>query len=255
MTVEVDLQGLGGAAQALVRGWDEAVDGPRPTVWSPASSSWAPLVQQLLADEDNPMSIPDEREPSPRPRSCWRCPGPWPRRWVGPTSRSAGRDLAALAKSPDGWGAEGHPEWGRFKLGKTNPYFSTSGLNATIASLLRGHGPVERPERPRRQGAEDPKAFVKRIESSVVHYGDTTLTFLANMAREAEKGQGLTYVSAVTVEEKSVLRLQPGQPHRRPGHRRPAARPRGAAGGGLPQRRHSGVGQPLVRPRRVLGQR
>ncbi len=45
-----------------------------------------------------------------------------------------------------------------------------------------------------------------------MHYGDTTLTFLENMANEAAAGKGLTYVSAVTVEEKSVLDYNQGNP-------------------------------------------
>ena len=59
---------------------------------------------------------------------------------------------------------------------------------------------------------DETRAFVSRLESSVVHYGDTTLTFLDNMAREAAAGLGLTYVSAVTVEEKSVLDYNLGNP-------------------------------------------
>lgn len=41
--------------------------------------------------------------------------------------------LLALARDPAGWGKFGHPEWGPFRLGKTNPNFSTSGLSALIA--------------------------------------------------------------------------------------------------------------------------
>ena len=49
----------------------------------------------------------------------------------------------ALAKDPQGWGAKGHPEWGTFKLGKTNPNFSTSGLSATIAQYYAAVGKTE----------------------------------------------------------------------------------------------------------------
>ncbi len=211
VVVAVESKASGAAAQALVRGWDEAVDGPRPTVWSPASSSWAPLVQQQLADQDKPDVIPDERESIAQTPLVLAMPRPMAEALGWPDQQIGWSDLAALAKSPDGWGAEGHPEWGRFKLGKTNPYFSTSGLNATIASYYAATG-LSSDLSVQDVKAPKTKAFVKRIESSVVHYGDTTLTFLANMAREAEKGQGLTYVSAVTVEEKSVLDYNRGNP-------------------------------------------
>src|SRR5919197_3750580 len=36
--VNVTSKASGGAMQALARGWDEAIDGPRPDVWTPAAS-------------------------------------------------------------------------------------------------------------------------------------------------------------------------------------------------------------------------
>jgi Ca-activated chloride channel family protein len=41
---------------------------------------------------------------------------------------------------PEGWAAYGHPEWGPFRLGKTNPNFSTSGLSALIAQTYAATG-------------------------------------------------------------------------------------------------------------------
>ena len=129
----------------------------------------------------------------------------WPGKELGWT------ELLALAKDPRGWGAVGHPEWGRFKLGKTNPRFSTSGLNATIAAYFAATG---RSSDLSAKDVADPKtaAYVKGIEQAVVHYGDTTLTFLSNMSKADAAGRGLTYVSAVTVEEKSVLDYNDGNP-------------------------------------------
>ena len=54
--------------------------------------------------------------------------------------------------------------------------------------------------------------FVEGVESSVVHYGDTTLTFLSNLQRADDRGEGLTYISAVTIEEKSVWDYNQGNP-------------------------------------------
>ncbi len=45
-----------------------------------------------------------------------------------------------------------------------------------------------------------------------MHYGDTTLTFLNNLYRADQRGQALTYVSAVAVEEKSVIDYNQGNP-------------------------------------------
>jgi len=120
-------------------------------------------------------------------------------------------DLVALSQNGAGWGAKGHPEWGAFKLGKTNPTFSTSGLNATTAqyytAVKKTQGlTLEDVARP------DVADFNRKIEASVVHYGDTTLTFLNNLYRADQRGTSLTYVSAVAVEEKSIIDYNRGNP-------------------------------------------
>lgn len=209
--VKVASKASGGAAQALARGWDDQVDGPRPDVWTPASSSWAVLVDQTSAEQDNPSPMPDDRPSLVQTPLVIAMPKPMAEALGWPDEQIGWSDLAALAESPKGWGEEGHPEWGRFKLGKTNPNYSTSGLNATIASYFAATGLSSDLTL---KNVSDPqtRAFVKQLESSVVHYGDTTLTFLENMANEAAAGKGLTYVSAVTVEEKSVLDYNQGNP-------------------------------------------
>ena len=101
----------GGAAQALARGWDEVIDGPRPDVWTPASSSWAVLVNQVSAEQDNPSPIPDDLPSLVQTPLVIAMPKPmaealgWPKQQIGWS------DLVDLAKSTEGWGAAGHPEW------------------------------------------------------------------------------------------------------------------------------------------------
>ena len=60
-------------------------------------------------------------------------------------ARSAGPTSSTWPATPQGWGAFGHPEWGPFRLGKTNPNFSTSGLVGADRPGLRGHGQDRRP--------------------------------------------------------------------------------------------------------------
>ncbi len=209
--VAVVSKASGGAAQALARGWDDQIDGPRPDVWTPASSSWAVLVDQVAAEQDNTSPVPDDLPSLVQTPLVIAMPKPMAEALGWPDEQIGWADLATLAKDPKGWGAVDHPEWGRFKLGKTNPNYSTSGLNATIASYFAATGLSSDLTL---KNVADPKTreFVKQLESSVVHYGDTTLTFLENMANEAAAGKGLTYVSAVTVEEKSVLDYNQGNP-------------------------------------------
>ena len=139
-----------------------------------------------------------------------------------PSSRSGFADIAALAKDPQGWAKFGHPEWGPFRLGKTNPNFSTSGLNFTVAEYYAATGKnkgltQEDLARP------DVEQFATDLESAVVHYGDTTLTFLNNWYRADARGTALTYTSAVARRGEVAPRLQRRQPRRRPRPRRGAA--------------------------------
>ena len=124
-------------------------------------------------------------------------------------------DIVALAKDPQGWAKFGHPEWGPFRLGKTNPNFSTSGLNFTLS-------PSTTPPPASRTGLTnedlarpDVEQLRHDVENAVVHYGDTTLTFLNNWYRADARGTALTYTSAVAVEEKSVIDYNTRQPRRR----------------------------------------
>jgi Ca-activated chloride channel family protein len=209
--MSVSTKASGAAATALARGWDEELDGPRPDVWSPASSSWAVLVDQGAADLDRPSPMPEARPSLVQTPLVIAMPQPMAEALGWPEEPIGWSDLATLARADGGWASKGHPEWGRFKLGKTNPYYSTSGLNATIASYFAATG-VSSDLTAAQVADPQTRDFVRELESSVVHYGDTTLTFLDNMAREAAAGQGLTYVSAVTVEEKSVLDYNLGNP-------------------------------------------
>jgi Ca-activated chloride channel family protein len=120
-------------------------------------------------------------------------------------------DLLKLANHPDGWGAKGHPEWGAFKLGKTNPNVSTTGLSATVGVFVAATGTSSDLTL---DTLKDPRVreFVAGVEKSVAHYGDTALTFLANLQRADDAGTALGYVGAVAVEEKSVVDYNEGNP-------------------------------------------
>lgn len=209
--VTVSSKASGGAAEALARGWDERVDGPRPDVWSPASSSWAVLLRQRTTAQDKPDLVPAKTPSIAQTPLVIAMPRPMAEALGWPDRQLGWSDLVALAKDPKGWGSHGHPEWGRFTLGKTNPNFSTSGLNATIGTYFAATG---RSSDLSVADVKDPKVrdFVRGVERTVVHYGDTTLTFLSNLYAAGQRGQGLNYISAVTVEEKSVWDYNQGNP-------------------------------------------
>ena len=99
------------------------------------------------------------------------------------------------------------------------------------------------------------QAFVGVVESAVVHYGDTTLTFLNNMYKADARGTALTYVSAVAVEEKSVIDYNRGNPDGILDAGEEPRPPRGAARRDLPEGGHALLRQPVVHPRRAVGHR
>jgi Ca-activated chloride channel family protein len=201
----------GGAETALARGWNTSIDGPRPDVWSPAASSWAVLLKQQLIAKDKTITLPDKFPSIAQTPLVIAMPRPEAVALGWPTKQIGWHDLFDLAKNPKGWGSLGHPAWGKFSLGKTNPHISTSGLNATIATYFAATG-LTSDLTVKDVHAKATEDFVRGIESSVLHYGDTTLTFLGNMQKADAAGRGLSYVSAVTVEEKSVWDYNQGNP-------------------------------------------
>jgi Ca-activated chloride channel family protein len=208
--VRVTAMASGAAAEALAKDWLPA-NGPRPDVWTPAARTWAGILQQRLVAADRPAIVPDERPSIAQSPLVIAMPRPMAEALGWPDHDIGWADLAALATDPAGWGGKGHPEWGRFTLGKTNPAISTSGLAATVATFFAATG---RSTDLSSADVQDPavRRFVEGLEASAVHYGDTTLTFLDNLAAAAARGQGLGYVSAVTVEEKSVWDYNRGNP-------------------------------------------
>ena len=210
--VRVNRVSSGVGATLLAEGWtDPGRDGPRPVIWSPAASSWGAIVNQRLQEQGEKPIAPSDAKPFMVTPLVIAMPKPMAEALGYPETPIGFGDLLALARNPEGWASKGHPEWGAFKLGKTNPNFSTSGLSATIAQYYAATGKqsdltLEDLNRP------DVDGFMRGVESSVVHYGDITPTFLNGLYRNDRAGLGLTYISAVAVEEKSILDYNAGNP-------------------------------------------
>ncbi len=208
--VRIQKKSSGAAATALIDGWNES-EGPNPVIWSPAARSWGAIVNQRLADKAAAAVVDMDAPSFMLTPLVIAMPKPMATALGYPATPVGFSDLIALSKDPAGWGAKGHPEWGSFKLGKTNPNFSTSGLSATIAMYYAATGKttsltledLNKPEVQR---------YATDVESSVVHYGDITMTFLNNWFRSDARGTSLTYASAVAVEEKSVIDYNAGNP-------------------------------------------
>jgi Ca-activated chloride channel family protein len=167
----------------------------KPVIWSPASSLWGRLLNygadRRYAAARNPSLVR-----TPLVIATWE---PMARVLGWPAQRVGFDEILRLATSKRGWASYGRAEFGQFKLGHTNPDFSTAGLSAVAAEYYAARGKkegltvadVERPE---------VRARIRAIERSIVHYGDTTLFFADQLRR-----YGIAYASAVAMEEVTLL--------------------------------------------------
>ncbi|MGL5859477.1 MAG: substrate-binding and VWA domain-containing protein [Angustibacter sp.] len=216
----------GAAQKALAAGWKDS-DGPRPDVWSPTSSVWLPrLENQLAADQksslvaepDNSPAIATSVEVVAMPRPMAQALG-WPSRQIG------WRDLLQLAQSKDGWAKYGHPEWGRFVLGKTNPLNAHPGLAATVATYYAASGKTSNLTVADVQDARN-RRFVAGVEQSILRYGDTSGAFLSAWQRADQQDRALSYLSALVTQESLVLSYNQGYASGDPSQSTPGPKPR-----------------------------
>jgi Ca-activated chloride channel family protein len=108
-------------------------------------------------------------------------------------------NVLALARDPKGWAAHGHPEWGAFKLGHTNPETSNSGVASLLAEVYAGAGKVAGLKLADVEKAQT-VSTVTGIESAIVHYGSSTGFFGKRLFSD-----GPQYLSAAVLYENMVI--------------------------------------------------
>ncbi len=207
----------GTAKRALAKGWT-AADGPFPDVYSPTSSVWLPMLEaELLSKQRSSLikiplgtpSITTSPEVIAMPRPMAMALG-WPNRLIG------WKDIFDLATSPQGWAKYGHPEWGKFSLGKTNPNYSQEGLDATVATY---YAATAVPGVVKTKGLTLPdvqnpntRAFVSGVEQSIMRYGDSSIPFLVDWQRADQDRNAMAYLSALVTQEHLVVSYNEGNP-------------------------------------------
>ena len=213
ITVNVAKVSSGVGEKLLETGWPSpASNGPRPVIWSPSANTWGAVLNQRRAVAGKSTYVPTPGVSFMQTPVVIAMPKPMAQALGWPNTPIGFSDILALARDPNGgWASKGHPEFGPFRFGKTNPNFSTSGLAETVAQYYAGTGKT------RDLTLEDltnptVAAFSAGVESAVVHYGDTTLTFLNNLYHADQRGNPYGYASAVAVEEKSVIDYNSGNP-------------------------------------------
>ena len=181
------------ALRELQDGWPDADRlGPPPVVWVPESTMWGELLDARLAQAHRPPLAPNGT-PFARTPLVVAMPAPMASALGAPRHALGWTDLQQLAANPRGWGAYGHREWGRFRLGKGNPNWSATGLDQTVALDAV------------------PSVDARALEQSVIYYGDTS-SYFDNWKRLADKApaRALVYCSAVITDERSVVAYDTG---------------------------------------------
>lgn len=165
------------------------------TVWSPSASTWLEVLKQETGNQNVAVS----NKPlvlTPVVIAMWQPMAEamgWPNKPIG------WKDILDLTNDPQGWGRFGHPEWGRFSWGHTDPEISTTALSTLIAEFYAATG--------KRDGltvadvqSEEATRFIRELGRSIKHYGYNTLIFSENM-----KKFGMSYISAFPMEEITLI--------------------------------------------------
>jgi Ca-activated chloride channel family protein len=197
----------GNAARYLTSGddWPSNDHDLWPTLWSPASTVWTDRV--AAAASANLVGDPQSFTRTP---VVFGMPEPMAKALGWPDDPISITDLSRLCQDPDGWGSVGKDIWGAFKISKTNPNTSTTGLSTILMQSYEASGKSADLTAADVDAAAD---FSRVFEECVIHYGDTTGNVLSTLYDETQNGSnGSAYVSAVALEETSLLNYNQGNP-------------------------------------------
>jgi Ca-activated chloride channel family protein len=201
---KVDIQAKDSAvvAAALSDEWDVKADGPAPDAWVPESSAW---VRRASVDADAERMMPDLQPSLGRTPTVIAMPKPMAEAAGVIGKKLTWQKIIDMFSSPKGWETYGHPEWGAFKVGLTDPQKSTAGLLALMAiSDTDDNGEVSAEER----------ATLFGLKKIIKVRTDSTLQILSGIRTAADRDEeaGLKYVSAFPALERDVLEYNLSRP-------------------------------------------
>jgi Ca-activated chloride channel family protein len=174
----------------------------KTTIWSPSASTWLEVLKQ---ESGNP-NIAASNKPlvlTPVVISMWKPMAEamgWPNKPIG------WGDMLNLINDPQGWGKFGHPEWGRFSWGHTDPEISTTALSTLLAEFYAATAKqrdltVADIQNPQSQ------QYIRDLGKGIKHYGYNTLVFSENMRKF-----GVSYISAFPMEEITLIEFNKKSP-------------------------------------------
>ena len=197
----------GTAAEALISNAEWGLsDEQLPTLWSPAASIWVERVAAVKGEGIVADSASFTKTPV-----VFAMPETMAEELGWPDADISLTDIENLISDPEGWGTVGKDIWGSFKIAKTNPNTSTTGLNTILMQSYEAVGKTEG------LTVEDIAAsadFSQAFELGAIHYGNTTGGVLTRLYNDSQSGaQGSSYVSAIAVEETSLINYNLGNPN------------------------------------------
>jgi Ca-activated chloride channel family protein len=214
--VQVFADGSGDVLDSLAHGWkpEEHQGHDVPEVWSPAATVWARMLPKEADGHDRyrVINYSEGRLPSvaqtpvvlAMPETIATKLG-WPGRAIGWSTLQQMADDPAKWKKATGGGA------GTFKLGKSNPNYATTGLTSLFEAYAVASNTPTQDLTTRTPEDGTVRERVRRVEAATIHYGETSLVYLCNLARADAAHKALGYVSVVPLEEKSVYEYNRGR--------------------------------------------
>lgn len=184
--------------------WPNLDESYFPTIWSPASTVWSDRVAAAGA----PNVVSDVKSFTSTP-IVFGMPESMAKVLGYPDKQISIKDIQKLIAAPDGWGSVGKSLWGSFKISKTNPNTSTTGLSTILMQSYANSGKAKDLTSADVAGAE---AFSKSFESGAIHYGDTTGNVLKTLYNNTNNGNNSNYVSMIALEETSLINYNKGNP-------------------------------------------
>jgi Ca-activated chloride channel family protein len=174
----------------------------KPTIWSPSASTWLEVLKQEGGNSNVAVGQPRPLVLTPVVISMWKPMAEalgWPNKPIGWS------DMLTLINDPQGWGKYGHPEWGRFSWGHTDPEISTSALSTLLAEFYAAVGKQKGLTVADVQDARS-QQFIRDLGRGIKHYGYNTLVFSDNMRKF-----GTSYISAFPMEEQTLIDFNKNQ--------------------------------------------
>ncbi len=170
-----------------------------PTIISPGTIAWVNAAGDIWRDKTGGQLVTNPCPPlayAPIGFGMWQTMA----EAMGyPDTPVGWQDIVDLADDPDGWARYGHPEWGQFKFGHTDPNSSNTGLAAMTSFVYAALGQTSGLTPALVRSPQVVDAFEK-LESITYHYGSSTRSL--NVATAT---RGPAYLHATASSENGIL--------------------------------------------------